>query len=369
VSANPSPQQPILSVIVPTYNERDNVAPLLAALDAALPGVPFETIFVDDDSPDGTAAEVKRLAVSRADVRCLRRVGRRGLSSATIEGMLSSAAEYVAVIDGDLQHDANALKPMLAAVKDEGFDLAVGSRYVDGGVQGGLSFARDLISRGSGALARLVLRTPLKDPMSGFFLLRRANFDVIAPRLSGQGFKILADICASAPEPLRAREVPYHFGPRLAGESKLDNRVALDFALMLIDKTLGHLIPLRFISFAAVGSLGLIVHLAMLGALFKMAGVEFGTAQTAATFIAMTSNYALNNIFTYGDQRRRGWRFVTGLLGFYAICWLGVMANVSVANMMYGGQSLWWVAGGAGALIGAVWNYAASSVFVWPGRK
>jgi dolichol-phosphate mannosyltransferase len=353
-----------LSVIVPCYQERDNVAPLVAALSAALEGVAWEVIFVDDDSPDGTAATARALAAGDARVRCIKRVGRRGLSSAVIEGALSSSAAFIAVIDGDMQHDETRIPAMMAAVR-AGADIAVGSRHVAGGGAEGLSsgFRARLSATGIG-LARSLTGARISDPMSGFFLLRRSLFEALAGRLTGQGFKILLDLILASPTRLKITEIAYHFRPRLAGESKLDILVLAQFAGLLIDKALHGTVPLRFISFALVGGIGVVINLLVLQ-LAGRAGMNFTHAQIFGTIVAMAANFQLNNQLTYRAQRLRGQRFWRGLVLFFLVCGLGAVANVGIARALYAGRSGLLVAGAAGAAIGVVWNYAVSATLVW----
>ncbi len=356
-----------LTVVVPCYNERANVAPMVAALDRALAGIAWEAMFVDDDSPDGTAAEAKRLAREDARVRCIRRVGRRGLSSAVIEGALASAADYIAVIDGDMQHDETRLPAMLAAVR-AGADLAVGSRHAPGGDAAGLASPwRERLSRAGIRLAQAVTRTRVSDPMSGFFLLPRALFDQLAGRLTGQGFKILLDLMLAAPRPLRVAEIPYRFRPRAAGESKLDVLVLAQFAGLLLDKTLRGAVPPRFIAFALVGILGVLVNLAV-AQVALAAGAGFGRAQTLGTIIAMVANFLLNNQLTYRTQRLKGASAWRGLALFMLVCGLGAIANIGIAQALYAENGLSLFSGAAGAAVGVVWNYAVSSTLVWRAR-
>lgn len=361
--------RPALSVIVPCYNERPNVAPMIAKLDAALRGIDWEVIYVDDNSPDGTAAEVRRIARMDPRVRCIRRVGRRGLASAVIEGALSSSATYVAVIDGDLQHDETRLPVMLAEMRSGQYDLAVASRYVEGGNNAGLANQwRHMLSDGGIWLAQKILPVKLADPMSGFFMLRRTLFEQLAPQLTGQGFKILLDLVLSAPVPLRVKEVPAEFHERVAGESKLNALVVLQFAGLLMDKTFAGYLPLRFASFAAVGAIGVMVHLAVLGTLRGWTPLNFGPEQTVATLVAMVFNFELNNVITYADQRLRGARLWRGLLLFMAVCGVGAVANIGIAKALYDSNTTWSVAGAMGAIIGVVWNYAVSATLVWRAR-
>lgn len=356
-----------LSVVVPTFNERGNVATLVQRLDAALKGIAWEVIFVDDNSPDGTTDAVRELARTDTRVRCIRRIGRRGLSGACIEGMLASSAPCAAVIDGDLQHDENQLAKMLGLIEKGEADLVIGSRYIDGGSADSFDQKRLGFSKLATALAQQVLRVSVADPMSGFFMIRRDRFEQLAPQLSTQGFKILLDVVATARGALRIREVPYTFGSRLHGESKLDSMVALDFLGLILAKLTNDVISLRFLLFALVGSIGLVVHFVALFVGLE-AALPFAEAQGIAAFCAMTSNFLLNNFLTYRDQRLKGARILQGLILFYLVCSVGLLANVGVAFSVYDNEPIWWLAGAAGALMGVVWNYAMSGLFVWRKR-
>lgn len=356
-----------LSVVVPTFNERGNVATLVQRLDAALKGIAWEVIFVDDNSPDGTTDAVRELARTDARVRCIRRIGRRGLSGACIEGMLASSAPCAAVIDGDLQHDETQLAKMLGLIEGNEADLVIGSRYIDGGSADSFDQKRLGFSKFATMLAQQVLRVSVADPMSGFFMIRRDRFEQLAPQLSTQGFKILLDVVATARGELRIKEVPYTFGSRLHGESKLDSMVALDFLGLILAKLTNDVISLRFLLFALVGSIGLVVHFLVLYAGLE-AALPFAEAQGIAAFSAMTSNFLLNNFLTYRDQRLKGVRILQGLIVFYLVCSVGLLANVGVAWSVFDNEPIWWLAGAAGALMGVVWNYAMSGLFVWRKR-
>ena len=353
-----------LAVVVPTLNERENVAPLLAGLRAALAGIAYEVIFVDDASTDGTAELIADIGRGDHAIRLIRRHGRRGLSSAVTEGAMATTAPVVAVIDADGQHDESILPQLFEAVARGGADVAVGTRYAAGGSVGDLDRRRSAISRLATRLAAAVVGTQLSDPMSGFFVMRQENLLAALPRLSGTGFKILLDLLASSPAPLRVVELPYRFRKRHAGTSKLDSAVALQFIAMLIDKRLGRILPARLLMFLTVGALGLAVHLAILNALLMGAGTSFNTAQATAVVCAMTFNFFLNNAFTYRDRRLHGAALLRGLASFSLICGLGAIANVGIADLVYSTQR-WWVAGVAGATIGALWNFTATSIFTW----
>jgi dolichol-phosphate mannosyltransferase len=279
--------------------------------------------------------------------------------------MLGSAAEYVAVMDADLQHDETVLLTMVEILDREDVDIVIGSRYMSGGGFGDWDVSRQRVSRFASRLAKMVIKSEVSDPMSGFFMLRRRVFQECARHLSGIGFKIGLDLLMSAPTPLKIKEVPYEFGVRQAGTSKLDAMVAWEYVMMLLDKLIGHIVPIRFVLFSLVGVLGLGVHMAVLGVAFSGLNVDFTISQVIATMVAMTFNFLLNNFLTYRDVRLRRWAFVTGLLSFYAVCSVGAVANVGVAAYVFGLDKSWWIAGIAGVLIGAVWNYAVSSVYTW----
>jgi dolichol-phosphate mannosyltransferase len=356
---------PELSLVIPTLNERDNIGPLVDLLDAVLEAVSWEVIFVDDDSPDGTAERIREIGRRDRRVRCLQRLGRRGLTTACIEGALAASATYIAIMDADMQHDENLLPQMLAMLKSDSVDLVVGSRYVAGGGIGGLDAARANMSAFATRLSRIICKAEIADPMSGFFMLRRDVLEGALRRLSGQGFKILLDILASSPRSLRIRELPYNFRERQHGASKLDTLVAWEYMMLIADKLIGHIIPVRFALFAFVGGIGLFVHMSVLWLGLTVAGAAFNLAQTCATILAMTANFFINNLFTYRDRRLRGLAVLRGLFTFYAICTLGAVANVGIAGYVFSRNEVWWLAGLAGIVVGSVWNYAISSVFTW----
>jgi dolichol-phosphate mannosyltransferase len=301
-------------------------------------------------------------------VRCTRRIGRRGLAGACLEGMLASQARYVAVMDADLQHDESLLTGMLDRLRQDDVDLVVASRYVDGGSAESFSALRAKVSRWATDVARRFLGVELSDPMSGFFMMRRERFEALSPQLSSQGFKILLDVVATARGKLRIAELPYVFRERVHGESKLDSRVALDFVALLVAKLTNDAVSFRFLLFCLVGLTGIAIHMSVLEVAYNMGGLSFGVAQTIATVGAITWNFVLNNMFTYRDQRLTGWRFFTGLIRFQVICAVGALSNVGVATWIHGTESSWWLAGLSGALMGAVWNYVVSAAFVWRQR-
>jgi dolichol-phosphate mannosyltransferase len=357
-----------LTIVVPTFNERDNVFEVVQRLDACLRGYAWEVIFVDDDSPDGTADRIREMARQDQRIRCIQRIGRRGLSSACTEGMMASSASYLAVIDADCQHDETALPRMVELLKAGEADIVVGSRYVDGGGIGNWNAGRAKMSRFATRLSRLVIKQDLSDPMSGFFAFRADVLNPAVRNLSNLGFKILLDLLASSPRPLRLKEVPYEFRNRHAGESKLDSQAMWDYLMLLLDKLVGHIVPVRFIAFGLVGAVGVVLHFAVLTTLFRWMGLPFAVSQASATIAAMISNFALNNALTFRDMRLKGWRWARGLALFVLVCGIGALANVGIASYLFTRNRIWVLAAFAGIVVGAVWNYAMSAMYTW-GKK
>lgn len=354
-----------LSVVIPTFNERGNLSELIRRITVALEGIPWEVIVVDDDSPDGTAAEARGMYRGDARVRCIHRVNRRGLSSACIEGMLASSAKFLAVMDGDLQHDPSILRRMYDALAADEADLVIGSRYAGGGSVGQWDSRRIAISQFATRLARLVTRRQVADPMSGFFSLKRQVIEDCARDLSSLGFKILLDIIATSKEHVRIKEIPFTFGTRLYGESKLSSNVAWEFLLLLADKLVGKYVPVRFLAFAGIGMLGIGVHFLALSILFEGLDVGFTTSQTLGTAVTILFNFSVNNVLTYSGHSLKGYAWLKGLLAFYFICGIGATANVGVASYLFGHDTTWPLAALAGIVMSAVWNYAVSARYTW----
>jgi dolichol-phosphate mannosyltransferase len=359
-----------LSIIVPTFNERENVPALISALETALQKIEWEVIFVDDDSPDGTGDVIRKFAAHDSRVRLLHRIGRRGLASACVEGMLLANAPFLAVIDADMQHDESLLPAMLEQLRNRDVELVIGSRYMPGGDIGiGLRGYRRWMSRFSTWLSLRVSHHRITDPMSGFFMLRRSLLDRTVHGLYMQGFKILLDIVTSAGRQLTVTELPYGMRSRNAGQSKLDATVVIEFLLMLLNKKFRGWVPIRFAMFLLVGLSGVAVHMTVLAISHVAIGSDFALSQGVATLVAMTSNFLLNNRFTYRDRRLRGGDLWLGLLSFYATCGLGAFVNVALAKLLFEGGISWTLAGLAGAAAGAIWNYAITSTVTWRAGK
>lgn len=353
-----------LAVVVPVLNEAGNVGPLFDALTQALAAYQWEVIFVDDGSTDGTIGKIDQLALTHRHVRAVKRFGRGGLASAVIEGAMGSAAPVIAVIDGDMQHDETRIPLMVEAINTGTADMVVGTRYAQDGSADGLS---DVRLKGSLLVTRFtnaLMRTRCSDPMSGFFAIRRDKLAELRPRLSSIGFKIVLDLLVTGRGKLRMTEVPFRFRGRASGESKMSVKIVTELLTFFVDRTIGRILPTRLVLFLMVGALGLLVHLSVLRTAL---GLEqsFAVAQTCAVATAIAFNFLLNNSITYADRRLRGWAMLRGLLSFYLVCATGAVANVGVGSLAFASHATWWAAGIAGATIGAVWNYAASSLLTW----
>ncbi|MEW9853726.1 glycosyltransferase [Novosphingobium sp. M1R2S20] len=369
--------QPLeLAIVLPTFNERNNLESLVERLDEALRGIAWEAIVVDDNSPDGTADAARAISLRDPRLRVIQRIGRRGLSSAAIEGMCATAAPIVAVMDADHQHDPKLLPGMLRAITSGEYDLSYASRFCEGASTEAWNRPDRVKASGlANSLARRVTGLTLTDPMSGFFMLRTQTLRADAHRLSGVGFKILLDILATVETPLRVKEFPLAFAARADGESKLDRTVVFEFLVGLYDKWLGRVIPTRFALFGTIGAIGVLVHMAVLMVFLAIFGgppirgqlvTAFEVGQTIAAVCAMTFNFFLNNALTYADKRLTGFLpLVRGWAKFAATCSVGLTANVGVAAVLvhYGVHE--YPAALTGIVIASVWNFALSSKFVW----
>jgi dolichol-phosphate mannosyltransferase len=354
-----------LAVIVPTLNERENVKALIGRLHEALAGIEWEVVFVDDDSPDGTAEFCRQIGRSDRRVRVVQRIARRGLASASIEGILATCAPLVAVMDGDLQHDETLIPGMVARLKAENLDLVVGSRNVEGGGMGRFAAGRVRLSNLGRILSRRVVSCELQDPMSGFFVADRRFVNEALPRISAVGFKILLDLIASSPRPVRLAEAPYEFRTRVRGESKLDTTVGFEYLTLVLHKLIGSMLPVQFVMFGLVGLAGVLVHLALLAILLFRSGLPFVYAHATATSAAIIANFFLNNVVTHRDRRLRGWKLVPGFLAFFQVCALGALSNFALAKLLYSAGLPWFFAGAAGMAVSSVWNYSVTAALSW----
>lgn len=358
----------MLSLILPTYNERENLPLMVEKVTGVLAGIPFELIIVDDDSPDGTWKVAQELAAVRENVRVIRRVGRRGLSSAVIEGFLAAKGDVLAVADADGQHDLALLPKLHDAIRD-GAKLAVGSRYTAGGSVGQWDERRHTMSRIATNLAMRLCAVQVTDPMSGFFAIDRATFEEILPRLNPMGFKILLDLLVHAPKDLRVTEVPFTFGLRTYGESKLSKRVQIEFLEYLYDAAFGRIVPLTLIEYCVVGAMGVAVNLAAYFLVQSLMG-STSSALVAIPLLggieaAIVFNFLLNNAWTFGYAKLRGWRALTGFIRYNIVCAFGALANYAVTVFLFASGFSAIMSLAIGAFLGMMWNYTIARLFTW----
>ena len=356
---------PDLSVIVPTLNERSNLLPLVTDLSSVLSGMDYEIMIVDDDSEDGTASYARQMAQGDKRIRVIQRVGRKGLASAVVEGMLASSSPVLAIIDADGQHDPSILPAMCETLKSKNLDLVIGSRACEGGSMGELDSKRVALSTLGRKLSRAVCRAEVLDPMSGYFVVTRKFVEEVVHSLSCTGFKILLDLLASAERPVRFAEVACRFRLRRQGETKLNVVVALEFFELLLDKLLGRWLPVRYVIFGCIGGLGVLISAAMLFALLRWAHLDFASAQAIDGAVVIGLNFALNNRLTFRAFRLRGRQLVAGFAIFFAGCSLGLLANLAIALALLRSGVPWYLAGLTGIIVGSLWNYWMSCLFVW----
>ncbi|HEX79403.1 MAG TPA: glycosyltransferase family 2 protein [Dehalococcoidia bacterium] len=366
-----------VSLIVPTYNEHDNIAPLVERIHCALSPRDYEILFIDDDSTDGTADAASSL-LEKYPVRVIVRKDKKGLASAVVDGLNHINGDVIAVMDADLQHPPEVLPGLLKAITEEDADVAIGSRYVPGGGCQGWSLTRKIISRGAIFIAHLLLPATrkVKDPMSGFFAFRRNV--VKDARLNPSGFKILLEILMMG-RFNRVAEVPFIFVTRERGESKLNARQQLDYLkhIYSLMRRTGELT--RFIKFCLVGGSGVIVNYGLYWILTRFAGftpiddmaaggITSGNLAMAISIeTSIITNFLLNNYFTFADRKvRKAGAFFRALLNFNLICIIGGLIQIGVANLfavVFGVNDL--IAVLAGIAVATLWNYFLNNWLTW----
>ena len=354
-----------LTVVVPVFNEVGNVGPLVESLSQALNGIDWEVIFVDDNSPDGTAEKIHEMAHQDPRVRLIVRVADRGLAKSAIQGMLSGNGDLLVVMDGDGQHGPEMIRELIEPIRTHRADVCTASRNLDSeDISQSLSRRRVGLSKLGNLLCRLVLRRNLSDPMTGFFAMDRRRFMSVADKLGDPGFKILLDIL-STDKSLRVQEIPFEFASRAEGESKLDLFVSWQLLMFLASKMTSGLVPARFISFATVGLSGVLVHMVLL-MIFLSFSIVFPLAQALAATGAASSNFAFNNLLTFRDQRLRGWDILPGLLKFLLVSSAGLFANVAIATLTLNHLTDYvLLAAMVGIAMDTVWKYVIASRLVW----
>ena len=362
-----------LTVVIPTFNEVENIPMILKKIENTLKNVTFEIIFVDDNSNDGSIEKIRELELEKRNISLLHRIGRRGLSGACIEGMLAAKSGLVAIIDCDLQHDDTKLIDMLEKFDNQkNLDLVIGSRHNDTGKsKDGFNTIRKLGSDFAIFLTKKLLRIQTTDPMSGFFMVKKKSLLQIINKLQPNGFKILADIIACSnrnPKKWEITEVGYEFKKRTSGQSKMSLIVILEFLGLILSHLSRGLLSIRFILFGMVGLSGVFVQLFTTFLCLNLSIQPYVIAHSIGVFMAMTSNYYFNNLLTYKDRSLAGSSFFKGLLSFYLICSAGALANIAIAKLFFDYTEIWVLSSLMGAILGAVWNFIFSSIFTWKAR-
>lgn len=354
----------MVTIIIPSFNEKENVDQLINdILQVNEHGIISRVIYVDDDSSDGTAEYIKSKDFG-FPVDCLHRIRRSGLSSAVVEGIMLANTEYVAVMDGDGQHRPTDLLAMIDVITSNQLDLVIGSRFKNCSPDSHVGY-RLWLSLVGNKFANKVIGRNISDPLTGFFVMRRSVFMDIAHTINPTGFKILLEILYHCrKKSIAIQEVQINFSKRMAGESKLDSQVMLDFIGQIARCMSGGLIPDKFFAFCFVGLLGIFVHFLILSQLINLS-VNFVYAQIVSTLGAMIFNYIINNILTFRRNRRHGVKFFTGMIIFILSCGLGAVANVGVASVINSSGYSWWLSAFAGVIVGTVFNFSLSKSVVW----
>jgi len=351
-----------VSIIIPTLNERENLPVLIGKLQEAMEGRRYELVIVDDDSEDGTWQVAEEFSQRYGNIRVIRRINRKGLSSAITEGFLLGKGKYVAVLDADLQHDHALIGAMLEEIGD--CDLVIGSRYMNQKSVPGWDSWRSRLSRAGTMMAQKLLKQKISDPMSGFFMIRRKIIQEIAPQLFDQGYKILFDILISRPD-LKIKELPYDFKARLYGTSKLTAAVMFDFADLLISRAIPSRFNFQFIRYGVVGASGVVIHLLTLYLLHAVIGLQYPVSLAFAIETAMVSNYILNNQWTFKEHRFFGLQWWKGLFNYNLACLLGSAFNLGIGWYLVDKGIPWFYASVLGIWVGTSWNYLSNRFFTW----
>ncbi|MCB0952412.1 MAG: glycosyltransferase family 2 protein [Microthrixaceae bacterium] len=384
---NASAPAPIVSVITPTFNEVENLPVLVPRIHAALGDTPHEIVIADDNSPDRTWAVAEEIAAGDDSVVVLRRFHDHGLSAAVLDGMSAARAPYLAVIDADLQHDPSVLGEMLARLRAGDADVVVGSREADGGGYGEWSARRRFVSWVAAGIARLFLRVPTGDPMSGYFMLTRGAYESTAAEINPLGFKILLEFIGRN-RALRVQDVGYTFANRVHGETKLKPSVIRSYLLAVAELRLGRQINPVFFLYVLVGILGVAVN-SVLFTLFEALGfprIDTGLNEAldpiyssfvASVVLTTLLLFVINNEFTFWEQRYRGWRTIGALLLYGVMTGVGTLVHVAVFSWLQETGFLFNLIGDdaarvvhnlVGAMVALVVNWYLNTTFVWRRR-
>lgn len=327
------PTAPTVSVIIPTYNERENIPILLERLAEILADFDYEIVVVDDDSPDRTWQVADDIGARNHRIRVLRRVGSRGLSSAVIDGMASARGSVLAVMDADLQHDETVLPDIIAAVLDDEADICLGSREAPGGSYGQFGPIRRLVSWSGAQLARCLLGVTVSDPMSGYFAVSREHFDSVRGTINPQGFKILLELLARGTRP-RVAEIGYRFRIRTWGQTKLNPSVALAYLWSLLNLALARAVPSAFAAYVAIAVTGLSLRLSLTSVFSLMGWSAPGFGPLLATELAILFEFAGHSSFTFARRRPLGRGRISALFRFHLVSLHAVLALTGLTTVV-----------------------------------
>ena len=352
------------SLIVPTYCESQNIAILVERVHQSLSSYSYELVVVDDNSPDGTS-EIANSLSQQYPVRVITRRNERGLASAVVEGFKQARGDILGVIDADLQHPPEVIPELLETVMS-GADVVIASRYVEGGGSEGWSASRKIISKGSKLLAQVLLSSArgIKDPLSGFFLLRREVIDGV--ELSPTGYKILLEVLVKG-KAREIAEVPYIFRVRERGTSNLTSGEGIRYLKHLTRLTGLQEGAIRFVKFGLVGLSGVLVNEGLLWLLTENLGLYYLLSAAIAVETAIITNFILNDIWTFRDRRTpgnisllgRGLKFNLVSLGGLGINIAILWTVTEVVGISYLISNLIGIAGAT------LWNYTINTLWTW----
>jgi dolichol-phosphate mannosyltransferase len=364
----------MISLVIPTYNERENIMLAIKRAHGALQETarPFEIIVVDDDSPDRTWEAAEALCPDYPGLRVIRRRNERGLARAVVRGWREARGEILAVMDGDLQHPPETLGRLVKAVRDDGVDIAVASRHVMGGGVSRWNIVRRGVSWSATLMATWVLPGTLRtirDPMSGYFALRRSVIE--GCRLEPEGYKVLLEVLGRG-KYQRVAEVPYVFVERQRGGSKLGPRQYWEFILHLLRLSWQTGELNRFLKFSAVGGSGVLVNMGVL-ILLTSASLGYLSSGIFAVETAIVTNFLLNEFWTFSDfsKKRPGWvRRMIRFLKFNLFCAGGAVINLGVLWMLTEYAGVYYLLSnlfGIGAA--TLWNYGINANITWESAR
>lgn len=352
-----------ISIIVPTLNEKGNINILFEEIKATFQNkdISWEIIFVDDSNNNETSDIINILQNNEKNIFLIKRFENRGLSSALILGALSSNSEYVVFMDADLQHPPKKILELYNEIKAKDIDLVSASRFLESNEL--LNQGRYKASLFVNFLLKKLFKINYSDVLTGFFIINRIFFINNYNKLSNIGFKLLLDIILSSKKTIKYSEIPFEFKKRHSGESKLNSRVLVDFISLLIDKIIGKFIPARYFIYSFIGCIGIIFQLTNF--YFLQFFLNFNLALILSILFTIFFNFVLNNEFTYSDLKKRGYRFLIGLLKYYFFCSFGALFNFISARLIYDNTSNIYFAVLIGAFVGSIWNYSMNTSYNW----